>query len=249
MITLNFQEIKPTIFPDGTSQVWKLSNELLNQKLYLIKWSFASESELFHLFQILTLIKYKNECKIFLDIDYLPYGRQDKEVSNDTTFALNSFAQIINAMGFDRVDIFDPHSDVALNLIKNSNAIYPRENVKKAFEQSGAEVVIYPDKGAREKYSKMFNYPFIVGDKVRDQHSGKILEYSVEETSCKSVLIVDDICDGGMTFIELSRSLKKKGVEKISLYVSHGLFTKGLQILKEAGINEIYTKDGKNDTF
>ncbi len=39
--------------------------------------------------------------------------------------------------------------------------------------------------------------------------------------------IVDDICDGGRTFIELAKTLKEKGAEKIYLYITHGIFSNG----------------------
>jgi ribose-phosphate pyrophosphokinase len=48
---------------------------------------------------------------------------------------------------------------------------------------------------------------------------------------------VDDICDGGYTFIELAKALEARlepyfGADfKLDLWVSHGLFTKGYQDL------------------
>ena len=45
-------------------------------------------------------------------------------------------------------------------------------------------------------------------------------------------MIVDDICDGGQTFIELAKALEKQGAHQIFLYVTHGIFSKGLDTLK-----------------
>jgi ribose-phosphate pyrophosphokinase len=61
----------------------------------------------------------------------------------------------------------------------------------------------------------------------------------------KSVLIVDDICDGGRTFIEAAKLLYIEGVNNVYLYVTHGLFTKGIQILYDAGIKRIFTYKGE----
>jgi ribose-phosphate pyrophosphokinase len=56
-------------------------------------------------------------------------------------------------------------------------------------------------------------------------------------------MICDDIADGGKTFIELAKSLN--GIVKdINLYVSHGIFSKGLKVLHDAGISKIFTKEG-----
>ena len=50
---------------------------------------------------------------------------------------------------------------------------------------------------------------------------------------------IDDICDGGQTFISLAQSLKKQGAAEIFLYVTHGIFSKGLDQLKTC-IQHIY---------
>jgi hypothetical protein len=50
---------------------------------------------------------------------------------------------------------------------------------------------------------------------------------------CKFV-IIDDICDGGRTFIELAKAILDKVPDaKIYLIVTHGLFTSGFDQLNE----------------
>jgi ribose-phosphate pyrophosphokinase len=44
----------------------------------------------------------------------------------------------------------------------------------------------------------------------------------VENEEC---LIVDDICDGGRTFLEIAKILKARGASSIELYVTHGIFS------------------------
>ena len=48
----------------------------------------------------------------------------------------------------------------------------------------------------------------------------------------KSVLIADDICDGGRTFIELAKVLKERGAAHIHLHVTHGIFSKGKAVFE-----------------
>jgi ribose-phosphate pyrophosphokinase len=43
----------------------------------------------------------------------------------------------------------------------------------------------------------------------------------------KTVLIIDDICDGGKTFLELGKKLKELGAKSVLLHVTHGIFSKG----------------------
>ena len=59
----------------------------------------------------------------------------------------------------------------------------------------------------------------------------------------KDCVIVDDICDGGRTFIELAKVLKERGAGKIGLFVTHGIFSQGVGVLFDNGIDFIYTTD------
>lgn len=53
-------------------------------------------------------------------------------------------------------------------------------------------------------------------------------------------LIVDDICDGGGTFVGLAKELRAAGATRVYLYVTHGIFSKRLPL---EGIDHVYTTD------
>ena len=131
MITLraNNKEhiVIPSIFPDKTSQVWQLPKELLEANVFEIEWKFDSESEFMHLAQLKYLIDASGDGtnQTNLIISYLPYARQDKLVSNDTTFALATFAYLLNKLYFDSVYVDDPHSFEAVRLIDRLVYSYP----------------------------------------------------------------------------------------------------------------------------
>src|SRR5215469_9888699 len=159
MLYLNGQPLNVTVFPDNTSQVWKLPDEILSNPSGPVRllWRYSHEGELMHLAQFVELFKGHTT----LEITYLPYARQDKEVSNTSTFALRTFARILNELNFDKVIIHDPHSDVALKLIRNSVAKYPMRRVEEVAQQidkerGGFTIFCYPDKGAVSKYVKIY---------------------------------------------------------------------------------------------
>ncbi len=249
MIYLNGSPLNVTLFPDNTSQVWKLPKEILNETNWAnVKWDFQHEGEFLHLAQLKMLLdEYQVEAS--LTLSYLPYGRQDKMISNDRTFALNTFAVLLNTLAFKNVVINDPHSEIALELIKNSKAKYSLNWVEIAHSETNADAYCYPDKGAKVKYSKLFEIPHLYGEKVRNQSTGHIESYALHgNPKGANILIVDDICDGGMTFIMLAQELYKAGANEVNLFVSHGVFSKGLTPLYEAGIKNIYTSKGKVST-
>lgn len=247
MILINGQPLAITVFPDNTSQVWKLPLKILRAGAVRIDWRFSSESEIMHLAQLKALLDL-HKVPSYLLIRYLPYGRQDKEVSNQATFALRTFASILNSMHFDCVEIIDPHSSIATDLIVNSVATQSTM-ISELWNTGEYDLVCYPDKGANSKYSNLYDYPHIFGNKMRDQSTGNITGYTlVGECYGKNVLIVDDICDGGATFKILTKDLLANGAKSVALFVTHGIFSKGVRTLIDSGIARVFTADGEVTT-
>lgn len=246
MIRLNAMIVKPTMFPDGTSQIWHLPNDWIRSR-NVIRWDFENEAEFMHVAQLKTMLAgFGFEAE--LHIPFLPYGRQDKPISNEGTFALSTFAGLINSLEFSRVVTVDAHSDRFMQLIKNGVDQSAGVYFYRAFEDSGADCIGIPDRGAMRRYGPMMsNVPVIIGNKERDQATGhlKYTGAAGADVRGKSVLIVDDICDGGMTFILFAGLLMDLGVREISLYTTHGIYSKGTKVLREAGIRRIFNHKGE----
>ena len=252
MITINDYAVNVTFFPDGTSQVWKLDLELFRRKKFFIKWVFDSEAEIMVLQQLVDLVRNSTllkEPSIELYMPFLPYGRQDKEVTNSSTFALHSFAKIINGMELTTIRSLDTHSSVAGDLINNFENITPHLEIESVALRVKPDVMVFPDAGAVTRdYNKFLQLPTATGTKTRDPATGYISNYEVTsdvDLPGKCVLVIDDLCDGGMTFILLAKKLKSLGCKSIILYTTHGLYTKGIQVLFDAGIDRIFSHEGE----
>jgi ribose-phosphate pyrophosphokinase len=247
VITLNALPINITRFPDGTSQVWNLDDSYLKTDTAYVGWKFENEGEVMQLAQLAALLN-ENGVMTYLDIDFLPYARQDKEIANDATFALRPFAAILNMMRWDVVTIWDPHSAVALELIERSVAKYRTKEAVSVFAVTRSDVMCFPDAGAREKYLPMFRaLPVVTASKVRDAATGHLVtgEIAGEPVTGKRVLIIDDICDGGATFIGLAAKLREAGASDVCLFVSHGLFSRGVKALTDSGISRVFVPQGE----
>lgn len=252
MILLNGKPLDVTVFPDNTSQVWKLSEWLLKETNWFhITWEYTQEGDFLRIAQLKDLLDSYGHRSV-LRIKYLPYGRQDKEISNTATFALRTFAKLLNSLNFEEIIIMDPHSTVALDLIKNSRAEYPKRMIEELIHQGYCTLACYPDKGARTKYTEVYKdligTAHVYGEKVRDQLTGNITKYDLiggERVKGEKILIIDDICDGGMTFKILAKDLLAAGAAEVNLFVTHGIFSKGLRTLKESGIKNVFCQDGE----
>lgn len=171
---------------------------------------------------------------------YSPYilgGRSDRRFQeNGTDYMDGVIAPILNGCEFDGIVTLDPHSQETGRAINGL-----REKPLRGFHrwvdgQIGHAAVVSPDKGAEARASLYFetagpeSRTFIQCQKVRDIATGKIMESSLPaglDFSGEDVVIVDDICDGGATFLSLGKKLRDANCGKLYLAVTHGIFSKG----------------------
>ena len=189
-----------------------------------------------------------------LVVPYFPYARQDRVMQPSEAFSLKAIARIINSLGFDEVVVCDPHSDVTPALIENVSVIHQTDILKRfgALTNWIGEhdvVLIAPDAGAAKKTlaaAKQFKLPMVTASKVRDTSTGEITATRLDDATGlvrgNDCLIVDDICDGGRTFIELAKVLWGQGARSVHLYVTHGIFSNGLGVF-DGLIDSIFTTD------
>lgn len=182
---------------------------------------------------------------------YVPFSRQDRVMIEGEPLSIKVFADLVNSIGAQRVIITDPHSDVTPALINNCFVIPQEDIFSPMFKDKEDFYLISPDAGALKKIYKLaWKLKGCLGvvecSKQRDIKTGEITQTDI---SCgnlwdKDCYIVDDICDGGRTFIEIAKLLKCSHAGKIILMVSHGFFTKGIEVF-DGLIDEIYTREGK----
>lgn len=202
-----------------------------------------------------------------LILPYLPYSRQDRVMNPGEALSSKVFAELINNMFLDKVTTWDAHSDVGVALIDNCESLdqaYLLDTFSDYRETyniydelcNGNITLISPDAGAVKKTLKVAQHygglEVIQASKIRDTKTGKIVRTELNASFViggKDLLIVDDICDGGMTFIKLAEQLNKYHPKSISLYVTHGIFSKGYQVLFKAGIKRIFTTNSFEQTY
>ena len=151
-------------------------------------------------------------------------------------------------MKFLRVTIMDPHSQVVVDLLDNVVVTSPRTLLPKTLKAQGAihlmnnAVLVSPDKGARPRVLDVADgvsayrgrpVPVIQALKQRDPVTGALTSPQLLDSVPTGVplLVVDDICDGGGTFIQLAELLRQHTNALLYLYVTHGIFSKGVDVL------------------
>lgn len=175
------------------------------------------------------------KCTKHLNLLYTPYARQDRKTSPEEPFSFKTFAKIINSCGFNSVTVYDPHSDVTPALIENCIV---KKRVDIPLKIKGDFILISPDAGAMKANNEIalkYGLQHITATKVRDVKTGNITATKVHtdiDLQGKELIICDDICDGGRTFIELAKVLKTHNPKSIHLFTTVGIYSQGLKVLE-----------------
>ena len=236
-------QIKFMKFPAGETNI-QIDKAIKHKTLMApvrvrIYCKFESNEDLVNLLLVTSAVK--NDLgyrEVHLDMPYFPYARQDRVCNPGEALSVKVIADLINSQDYITVAIADPHSEVTPALINRCVVTEQHECVRRTV-WSNNYVLVAPDAGAAKKVYKVAYHnqikEVIPATKHRDTKTGEITQTTVhtDKTYTEDFLVVDDICDGGRTFIELAKVLRPITTGKLVLYVTHGLFTKGVDVLLE----------------
>lgn len=233
-------------FPDGQPHI-KIEKPPVDSEV-LMEISISSPADLFQALMAKEILD-RNGNTISAYITYLMGARMDRPIDNSQPYTLKVVCDMIRAAGFAWIGILDPHSTTALKLLEGAEAAYPIGTVHKILGSYNPNrtVIVVPDAGAvtRVKILTQGLVGFETAHciKQRDNQTGKLSGFHVLEPELvehKTAFIIDDICDGGGTFVGLAKELREAGAVGVDLFVTHGLFTKGKEAL--VGIDNIYAE-------
>lgn len=254
LVDLENSDIKYKIskFPDGQQSIKldMIDADLPNKITVSITSRFNSFLDLELIIaanQALREFSYVENVK--LNVPYFLGARSDRKFEAGTSNYLKTvICPIINAQKFSRVTVLDPHSDVLEACLDNYHKHNNHRLVKDALtaidNKNDAQeriCLVSPDAGA---YKKIFDVAkefginrIITANKVRDIKTGNILRTEVptlDQHEDLKYVIIDDICDGGRTFVELAKAMKEsRPTAKIYLVVTHGIFSAGFDTLNQ----------------
>jgi ribose-phosphate pyrophosphokinase len=245
MITININKqigCKTLVFPDNQPHL-NIFGVKENDEVRVI-CSLTSTNNLLFLLQCSAALDSLFAKKKILVIPYLMGARFDRLMQAGDSFDLKVISDLINSCGFEKVYLYDVHSEVSNALIKNSVNITNRALVE-AYKKKNA-VLICPDAGASKKTGKYFEWNTNLKDlvqciKTRDLSNGNITLKVLEAEKCtdKNCVIVDDLCDGGGTFLAIASQIKPR---HLTLIITHAIFSKGTDVFNNI-FSEIITSD------
>lgn len=124
-----------------------------------------SDADLFRLQVLAEYLRDKGALKAaVLHMSFIPYSQMDRDMPGHL-FSLKYVAKLINACGFRKVYVDDPHSSVSEALLDRVEVDYstPRILVHDIMTHGKYDIVMYPDAGAAKKYGEVLTNPYIIG--------------------------------------------------------------------------------------
>jgi ribose-phosphate pyrophosphokinase len=184
-------------------------------------------------------------------IPYLPAARGDKDVPAGAAI----YSELIAiSRNLSSISYVDAHSPTMPDYLKTRLPGIPHRHYEShlIIPETGIDIqtVIAPDKGAATRaaqWAEKLNAPLVQAGKTRDPKTGKLSGFECEEFDLpdySNVLIVDDICDGGGTFVGLVDHLKAMGSKynliRFYLFTTHGIYSNGTDKLRSR-FSELWT--------
>lgn len=244
MIKINGLEVEQFTFPGGEVNI-RLPKGLKAGPMYVIAWLEKSD-DIMALCLVKDALTRHYGC-VYRDvtIPYMPYARQDRVCSQGE--ALSYRVAVTLLQDWRNITTYDIHNVDAIPSCNVTNISLKDIVIKLRVKFNNNTILVAPDLGATEKVKEVaehFNVPWIQGHKVRDPDTGKLSGFGIEECDKgKDLIILDDICDGGGTFNGLASVIRNTNDPKtLSLYVTHGIFSRGFTALEE-NFDHIYTTD------
>lgn len=251
-----FEQYKLSKFPDNSVKfILKedIENRFTSVPTIVVRTRLLSNDDIIALALVKDVIdnKYVN-VKTILKIDYMMYQQDDRRFKTEESFGLKVISNFINTMKWDKIKIFHPHSDKVEfidNCIITSNQSFVEDAILdvRSYTFNKFPYWVIPDSGAfKTQFKQIENieYPnFITCMKSRNHETGDIeTVVNVGDLSGQACFIVDDICLGGRTFIQIAQKLREKNCGELYLIISHGVFNQGIEHLLEY-FDYIYTTD------
>lgn len=250
-ITVDKIDIKTWTYPAGERgmSVSQVPLGLTETSIWL---SFEGSSDIVDLINIMDFLNVNNIEVTELIMPYFPFSRQDREIVTHADavlpFSLRGFVGLLESLGIQRIVTMDLHSEAArrvssIDIVNIPQAVFLEPLIRDVLYSildvpKEKIAVLFPDAGASLKARTYSGLQSFYAVKSRDTSTGFVTTSLPSlPASISDVIIVDDICDGGATFVGIA-NLLPKGVSP-HLVVTHGIFSKGKQVLFDAGFKTI----------
>lgn len=244
---MKYKRIK---YPDGT-----IYGEIENFDDPIIIERINTYEDLFFIKSLKDICDYNHITNVKLVVPCMFHQQHDRRFKNNQSFELKIICDFINSCDFFEVHVFHPHSDVIQMGIKNLHIINNTSFINNVLENLNSTPLLFStDAGSFKWINKLadtinFKGEVYAASKTRDFITHNLTQVIDRENfEGKDILILDDLCVYGGTFIGLSKILKERNIGKLYLAVSHMTIKNPNKELEKV-FDKIFTTNSKYDSY
>ena len=226
MIKVDRREVQFKKFNDGTLRLRFIPPYALESGC-IITWFYNNDEEMADLYFLVNHLRDNYKILyLILEMWYVPHARMDRIKEKDECFTLKHFCKFINSLNFNKVKIYDPHSNVTPALLDRVEVYRPTFEINGLLDHYKDATLFFCDEGGAKRYKDIIgdNY-FAFGVKDREWSTQNISSLQVmgakHMIAGHDILIVDDIISRGSTLYLAAKQLKEMGCNNIYVWASH----------------------------
>ena len=232
-------------YPDGHKHIVLEGCEWNKDPFINVITRITSMDDLFILRQVDSILWHENIRIDELLITYLLTARCDRRFSLGEAIDRDLVAEDLYSLNTNKIVFCDLHSD--LPILTRNNKMENLAIVKGCLKLKNYNIC-FPDKGAYDRYAHLCPQYNLVGEKHRkpDGILISLKELNRLDTD-KPILVIDDLCDGGGTFVALANELDEKyNQQSKEIWVTHAIQKSGIELLA-AKYNKVYITNSYKD--
>lgn len=251
LVNIEKSDIKYEVFhfPDGEVHI-KLGEMNRKDEVNVI-CRITNAEELFILMQVGDILN-RQAVDWNLNILYLMSMRMDRVIDFNEAYSLNVVVGMIKSLNPASISVMHPHSSKALKLLNAKDSL-PLHVGCGNFCGDKLQIC-FPDKGAYDRYNACYGsftkFPILIGCKKRNIETGKIESIDIlnpVDYCGYDIMVVDDLCDAGGTFIGIHQAIKKiDNNAKVSISLVHMVNERGIENLSRTFDKVYFTNTYKN---
>jgi ribose-phosphate pyrophosphokinase len=239
-------------FSDGEVHV-EIHENVRGRDVFIVQSTCAPTND--HLMELMIMadaVRRASATRITAVMPYFGYARQDwRPRSARVQISAKVVADMLNAVGIDRVLTIDLHADqiqgffhLPVDNLYSSPLLVDHAIAANYF----SPIVVSPDVGgvarARAIAKQIHDADLAIIDKRRPRHNEAEVMNVIGEVEGKTCILVDDIVDTAGTLCAAANALKGKGAERVVAYITHPILSgKAVEHIESSALDRIVVTD------
>jgi ribose-phosphate pyrophosphokinase len=238
-----------TLFSDGEFQT-SINESVRGADLFIIQSTNPPQDNLMELCLMIDAAKRASAHKVIAVIPYYGLARQDRKDKPRVPIAAKMVADILTAVGADRVMTMDLHApqiqgffNIPVDHLDASVIFIPYIQSLKLPNLKLAA----PDVGASKRvrfFAQAMNVEMVICDKERKIANEVASMTVIGDVNGYDVVLIDDLCDTANTLCKAAQLLKEKGARSVRAVCTHPVLSgKAYENIENSQLDELVVTD------